>query len=171
MEVFQADEDESGQSETEADSDSELETEDRDASDAQAKPRKQMGGRASLDSRFAAQIRNLSLQPSFYSDPEDHRTVTASSQGASSEDSLDFVARSPFQAITTSLSLIEMLIRLAGLQEFQQASHLSIPDHVLTFFLEETSTTGLAGEARQSVRNEAKRRVGFDPYTDISAEH
>lgn len=78
--------------------------------------------------------------------------------------------KSPFGGITTSLSLIEMLIRLASLQEFQQASHLTIPDHILTFFLEETSTTGLVGEARWRARKEATTRVGFDPYSDNPGE-
>lgn len=77
-----------------------------------------------------------------------------------------FVARSPFDGVTSSLSLVEMLIRLAGLQEFQQASHISIPDHILTFFLEETSTTGLSGEASRRERRETRGRLGFDPYTD-----
>ncbi|KAF4630668.1 hypothetical protein G7Y89_g7471 [Cudoniella acicularis] len=48
--------------------------------------------------------------------------------------------------IRSSLSLLEMLIRLTALQQFQQASHLSIPDELLTFFLEESSTTGAGGE-------------------------
>ena len=59
-----------------------------------------------------------------------------------------------------------MLIRLTSLQEFQQTPHLAIPDHILMFFLEETSTTGLQGEAHWRMRSEAKRRMGFDPYTD-----
>ncbi|KAI6783490.1 uncharacterized protein J7T54_005519 [Emericellopsis cladophorae] len=78
--------------------------------------------------------------------------------------------RSPFSNVTTSLSLIEMLVRLAGLQEFQQTSHLSIPDHILTFFLEESSTTGLGGEAQWAARQAAKARVGFDPYLDPSSK-
>jgi hypothetical protein len=49
---------------------------------------------------------------------------------------------SPFGPVRTSLSLLEMLIRLTALQQFQQASHLAIPDELLTFFLEESSTTG-----------------------------
>jgi hypothetical protein len=73
---------------------------------------------------------------------------------------------SPLGAITTSLSLLELLIRLASLQEFQQTSHLAIPDHILTFFLEETSGTGLAGDSQRNARTEAKNKVGFDPYTD-----
>ncbi|PHH81718.1 hypothetical protein CDD82_116 [Ophiocordyceps australis] len=118
--------------------------------------------RCSLDSRLAVQIRSLSLQPPASPGQQHH------DQGDNLSDSgaLDFVARSPFRTITTSLSLIEMLVRLAGLQEFQQTSHLAIPDHVLTFFLEETSTTGLSGEARRNMRDEATRRVGFDPYTE-----
>ncbi|KAI5919623.1 RanGTP-binding protein-domain-containing protein [Camillea tinctor] len=45
--------------------------------------------------------------------------------------------RSPFGAIRTSLSLLEMLLRLASLQEFEQTTHLAIPDHVLQFYLEQ----------------------------------
>lgn len=77
---------------------------------------------------------------------------------------------SPFGTITSSLSLMEMLIRLTSLQEFQQAAHLSIPDYILSFFLDETSTTGLKGEERWRARDEAKRRVGFDPYTDTPSK-
>ncbi|WAO86504.1 Hypothetical protein NCS54_00378200 [Fusarium falciforme] len=113
--------------------------------------------RRSLDSRVVDQIKRLSLSGPEQSSPP--QPVTAA-------ETENFVARSPFGAIITSLSLMEMLIRLASLQEFQQASHLSIPDHILTFFLEETSTTGLVGETQWRARSEAKRRMGFDPYTD-----
>ncbi|KAK7419955.1 Ran-specific GTPase-activating protein 30 [Neonectria magnoliae] len=117
--------------------------------------------RTSLDPKVVDQIKRLSLQSS---------TSTNSPQPVSrvrnAAETQDFVARSPFRTITTSLSLMEMLIRLTSLQEFQQASHLSIPDHILTFFLEETSTTGLVGETQWRVRSDAKRRMGFDPYTD-----
>ncbi|PHH85814.1 hypothetical protein CDD83_11139 [Cordyceps sp. RAO-2017] len=127
---------------------------------------------ASPDVELAAQLRSLSLQPP--PEPGAVRDVASSFSAQTPEvdeaGALDFVARSPFKNVTTSLSLIEMLIRLAGLQEFQQVSHLSIPDHILTFFLEETSTTGLTGEARRTVRSEAKRHVGFDPYTDTPTE-
>jgi hypothetical protein len=75
----------------------------------------------------------------------------------------------PFKHITTTLSLLEMLVRLASLQQFQQASHLSIPDYILTFFLEEASTTGLHGEASWDIRRKTKEKVGFDPYTDTPA--
>ncbi|KAK7517656.1 RanGTP-binding protein-domain-containing protein [Phyllosticta citriasiana] len=70
--------------------------------------------------------------------------------------------------IKTSLSLLEMLIRLTALQQFQQNSHLSIPDELLTFFLSESSTVGAGNDAdlRKRVRREATRRVGFDPYDE-----
>lgn len=90
----------------------------------------------------------------------------AKSQGIPNSTRGEAAPQAPLGGITTSLSLIEMLIRLASLQEFQQTSHLSIPDHVLTFFLEETSTTGLVGEAQRRARREAEGKVGFDPYTD-----
>ena len=72
-------------------------------------------------------------------------------------------------AIHTSLSLLETLLRLLSLQQFQQTSHLAIPDELLNFFLSETATTGAAhgdGQERRRLRNEARRRVGFDPYDE-----
>jgi hypothetical protein len=71
-------------------------------------------------------------------------------------------------AIKTSLSLLEMLIRLTALQQFQQTSHLAIPDELLTFFLSDSSTVGSGGdgELRRRVRREARMRVGFDPYDE-----
>lgn len=71
-------------------------------------------------------------------------------------------------AIRTSLSLLELLLRLTSLQQFQQQSHLSINDELLNFFLEESSTTGAGGDEahRQAVRAEARRRVGWDPYDE-----
>lgn len=73
-----------------------------------------------------------------------------------------------FGPIRSSLSLLEMLIRLTSLQQFQQASHLSIPDELLTFFLEESSTTGAGGDVdeRRRTRREARAKVGFDPYDE-----
>jgi hypothetical protein len=69
-------------------------------------------------------------------------------------------------SMRTSLSLLEMLIRLTALQQFQQAAHLSIPDELLTFFLEESSTTGGNGEERRRLRERARGKVGFDPYVE-----
>lgn len=75
---------------------------------------------------------------------------------------------SPAGPIKTSLSLLEMLIRLTALQQFRQANHLTIEDELLNFFLEDSSTTGAGpnAEYRQRVRRDARRRVGFDPYDE-----
>ena len=71
-------------------------------------------------------------------------------------------------SIRTSLSLLELLLRLTSLQQFQQQSHLSITDELLNFFLEESATTGAGGdeEHRQRLRADARRRVGWDPYDE-----
>jgi len=71
-------------------------------------------------------------------------------------------------AIKTSLSLLELLLRLTSLQQFQQQSHLSITDELLNFFLEESASTGAGGDEnyRQALRAEARRRVGWDPYNE-----
>lgn len=122
--------------------------------------------RPSLDANILKQMKNLSTTDLI------GRSTRSTQQGqiekpkSPTQRDANFMARSPFGSITSSLSLMEMLIRLTSLQEFQQAAHLSIPDYILSFFLEETSTTGLKGEDRWKARNEAKRRVGFDPYTD-----
>ena len=70
--------------------------------------------------------------------------------------------------LRTSLSLLEVLIRLTALQQFQQASHLTISDELLNFFLSEAGTTGAGAdtEYRKRARDHARRRVGFDPYDE-----
>lgn len=120
----------------------------------------------SLDANLMAQIKTLSIQSPTGLNEISSTPASKELERLDARREEQFVARSPFSSITSSLSLMEMLIRLTSLQEFQQAAHLSIPDHILSFFLEETSTTGLKGEARWRMRNEAERRVGFDPYTD-----
>lgn len=72
-------------------------------------------------------------------------------------------------SVQTSLSLLEMLIRLTSLQQFQQTSHLAITDELLNFFLQESATTGTSpgdAEARKRIRYETRQRVGFDPYDE-----
>lgn len=66
----------------------------------------------------------------------------------------------------SSLSLLEVLIRLTILQQFQQENHLSIHDELLTFFLQEASTTGMDGDQRRRMRRDARVKVGFDPYDE-----
>ena len=75
----------------------------------------------------------------------------------------------PLPPIRTSLSLLETLLRLLSLQQFQQAPHLSVSDEILTFFLNESASTGAANndvEERKRLREEARRHVGFDPYDE-----
>lgn len=119
----------------------------------------------STDANLLTQIKTLSLRSS-----TDLSATTPPPPPSTSQRQPKTAGASPFGTITSSLSLMEMLIRLTSLQEFQQAAHLSIPDYILSFFLEETSTTGLKGEERWRARNEAKRRVGFDPYTDTPSK-
>ena len=79
------------------------------------------------------------------------------------------VNHSIFPPIRTSLSLLETLLRLLSLQQFQQTPHLSIPDELLNFFLSESASTGAANadsQERKRLRTEARRRVGFDPYDE-----
>ncbi|VUC34314.1 unnamed protein product [Clonostachys rosea] len=130
------------------------------------------GSVVSANTELETQIHNLSLRSPLPSNQHFGGKHTSMGQisPAATGNSGSFMSRSPFGAIITSLSLIEMLIRLASLQEFQQASHLSIPDHVMSFFLEETSSTGLSGEAGWKMRREARERVGFDPYSDTPGD-
>lgn len=161
LEVFQEDDvSDSSDPEDEAEEDSDNEKALPTAKPARPTPSQ----RSSLDAKLLTQLKNLSTTDV----TSRSRNSTPSRQIERSESQRDanFVARSPFSSITSSLSLMEMLIRLTSLQEFQQTAHLSIPDYILSFFLEETSTTGLKGEERWKTRNEAKKRVGFDPYTD-----
>lgn len=163
FEVFSEDSNcDSSDSEDEADEDSEDE---HTVPTVKAK-RPAASHNPSLDANLMAQIKTLSIQSPTGLNDISGKPASKELERLDARREEQFVARSPFSSITSSLSLMEMLIRLTSLQEFQQAAHLSIPDHILSFFLEETSTTGLKGEERWRVRNEAERRVGFDPYTD-----
>ncbi|KAJ5595032.1 uncharacterized protein N7459_001240 [Penicillium hispanicum] len=103
-------------------------------------------------------MENLALNDKLSSSPSPTKPIAATT-----------TASNPlFENIRTSLSLLETLLRLTSLQQFQQQSHLSISDELLNFFLEESSTTGAGGDEqhRQRVRSEARRRVGWDPYDE-----
>ena len=94
-------------------------------------------------------------------------TPTSASEQPSSKAQTPSIPSIP--AVRTSLSLLEMLIRLLSLQQFQQTPHLSIPDELLTFFLSESASTGVASnnvQQRKQLREDARRRVGFDPYDE-----
>ena len=69
--------------------------------------------------------------------------------------------------IRSSLSLLDMILRLLVLQQVEQTSHLAIPDEKLNFFLVDAATTGGEDEQRRRrLREDAKKRVGFDPYDE-----
>ncbi|KAI1458126.1 Ran-binding-domain-containing protein [Annulohypoxylon moriforme] len=93
------------------------------------------GSRPSVDSNLVSQLSRMSLASSRPSSRNSGALVPDA--GTSDEDLLE---RSPFGAIQTSLSLLEMLLRLTSLQEFEQTTHLSIPDHVLRFYLDESTS-------------------------------
>lgn len=125
---------------------------------------------ASLSPGLAEGISNLNLRPSTpprLDPPQGSQVILSPRKSAAPTPS--FVPQpGTLPAIKTSLSLLEMLIRLTALQQFQQSSHLSIPDEFLTFFLSESSTVGAGGdsELRRRARREARMRVGFDPYDE-----
>ncbi|OKL61638.1 hypothetical protein UA08_03367 [Talaromyces atroroseus] len=113
----------------------------------------------------AAHLANLSLDDNNHASPLQSQQISFSS----SHDMSTPTASNPlFNNIRTSLSLLEMLLRLTSLQQFQQQSHLSITDELLNFFLEESSSTGAGGDEqhRQRVRADARRKVGWDPYDE-----
>ncbi|KAK5113397.1 hypothetical protein LTR62_003497 [Meristemomyces frigidus] len=124
---------------------------------------------------------DTSRQPSL--DPEltgalPNLNLRSSSQGNRTPNGLMILPQSaelqssPFHrqypAVRTSLSLLEMLLKLAALQQFRQDSHLAIEDEILNFFLEDSATAGAGFDKgrRQKVRHDALRRVGFDPYDE-----
>lgn len=93
--------------------------------------------RPSVDSNLATQLNRMSIASSSSRPPS--RDFGALIPNSSTFDE-DLLERSPFGAIQTSLSLLEMLLRLTSLQEFEQNTHLSIPDHVLRFYLDESAS-------------------------------
>lgn len=115
-----------------------------------------------------AQLHLKSPSPSTTSSPSAHLRNSVATSSHRTSIAAATPTPSPFGPIRSSLSLLEMLIRLTALQQFQQASHLSIPDELLTFFLEESSTTGAGGDSdeRRRKRYEARQKVGFDPYDE-----
>lgn len=132
-------------------SDSESDTEDSDMSQLN-------NGTSTSTSNLASSLSNMRI-PSPSSPPQPH----TSPQSIPTSHSAPWV-----NAIKTSLSLLELLLRLTSLQQFQQQSHLSITDELLNFFLEESASTGAGGneQYRQALRADARRRVGWDPYNE-----
>lgn len=124
----------------------------------------------SISAGLAPPFSKLNLRPSTpsHTPPPQNTQLIPSPQKASVPIPQYAPKPTSLPAIKSSLSLLEMLIRLTALQQFQQTSHLAIPDELLTFFLSESSTVGAGGdgELRRRVRREARMRVGFDPYDE-----
>ncbi|ODH40908.1 hypothetical protein ACO22_01507 [Paracoccidioides brasiliensis] len=129
----------------------------------------------SLDAQISEKLTSLHLRGDHRSPSFSPASATTQQQFASqtytqqSQYHQPYTISNPiFNNIRTSLSLLEILLRLTSLQQFQQQSHLSITDELLNFFLEESSATGAGGDEhhRQRVRAEARRKVGWDPYNE-----
>ena len=122
---------------------------------------------------FLSRFSNLNLRPSTptVSSPQSTPTnqiIPSPEKSSASVTQHTHQASTNLPPIRSSLSLLEMLIRLTALQQFQQSSHLAISDEFLNFFLSDSSTVGAGGDAelRRRVRREARMRVGFDPYDE-----
>ncbi|KAK6343624.1 hypothetical protein TWF730_011215 [Orbilia blumenaviensis] len=61
----------------------------------------------------------------------------------------------------SSLSLLECLLRLTGLQNYQQTSHLFVHDELLNLFLSDAYSDE---KSRRKERATAKKKIGFDPF-------
>ncbi|KAF1808011.1 Ran-binding-domain-containing protein [Eremomyces bilateralis CBS 781.70] len=139
-----------------------------------AKTRRKPGTRStsrsqSLDPSLASALSHLHLENSTPGSGQMERWQRSPTPMTPAPLTPETLARAPsLPPLRTSLSLLELLIRLTSLQQFQQTSHLSITDELLNFFLSESSTVGAGNDSayRQRVRAEARRRVGFDPYDE-----
>jgi RanGTP-binding protein len=119
----------------------------------------------SVDPQLASSMASLMING------ESCRPPTASPNHVPTQSSYGLTTTQPpawMSNVQTSLSLLEVLLRLVALSEYLQTSHLSANDQWLNFFLEESKATGAEGDenSRQRVRADARRRVGFDPYDE-----
>ncbi|EAT79374.2 hypothetical protein SNOG_13047 [Parastagonospora nodorum SN15] len=123
-------------------SDSELD----DTEDLEAELSSPTHGSGPDPSGVLAGLSNLNLRPSTPSmspPPSQNTQLVPSPQKPSAPaPRYETHARTTLPPIKTSLSLLEMLVRLTALQQFQQSSHLAIPDEFLNFFLSDSSTVG-----------------------------
>ncbi|KAK3994578.1 putative Ran-specific GTPase-activating protein [Cladorrhinum sp. PSN332] len=154
LEVLMDDDDSSSISTLDSDSEAEPEPSPPRRHSPKHTPRNSADNTLSSDSSILRQLRDISL----HSNPSGNliRHPKPNPPPGPPE--------SPFGTVTSSLSLLEMLIRLTSLRSSQQTTHLAIPDEFTIHFLENTSTTGMRGEQSNRARREARRRMGFDPY-------
>lgn len=118
---------------------------------------------------LVSNLSNLNLRTSMSPPPSQNTQLIPSPQKAAAPTpQYEPLPPTSLPPVKTSLSLLEMLIRLTSLQQYQQSSHLAISDELLNFFLSDSSTVGAGGngELRRQVRREARARVGFDPYDE-----
>ncbi|KAI1387813.1 Ran-binding-domain-containing protein [Hypoxylon trugodes] len=137
LEVFEIDDD----NDTDASDEDDHTVEDDDAKDKDGGSlndglQRRLKPRPSVDSNLVVQLNRMSLASS--SRPSSRSSEALIPDIGKFDEEL--IERSPFGAIQTSLSLLEMLLRLTSLQEFEQTTHLAIPDHVLRFYLDESSS-------------------------------
>lgn len=120
---------------------------------------------SSPDPQITSALSKLSLQPIFAT-PSPTRSSLQPPVGATGLNLSPNKRTTP--AVKTSLSLLEMLMKLAALQQFRQESHLAIEDELLNFFLEDSATAGAGADKtkRRRMRHEAVKQVGFDPYDE-----
>ncbi|TIA08973.1 Ran-binding-domain-containing protein [Aureobasidium pullulans] len=138
-------------------------TDDEEDADEETDPSTPQPRRTSTDADLTSNLSRLKLHSASSSPAVNTPAITQIAHQPSTP-----AQPTPSSNIRTSLSLLEMLIRLTALQQFRQSSHLTIEDELLNFFLEDSATTGAGSNAeyRQRVRRDARRRVGFDPYDE-----
>ncbi|KAI9800920.1 MAG: hypothetical protein M1833_003057 [Piccolia ochrophora] len=152
---------------SDSDDESELETEDSSSQPRSSRPR-EASVEPQLETAFSAL--NLNTPSSSTSTPSraNNQLTPHTPFHLYASPSLGGPTSGRAGPIKTSLSLLELLIRLTALQQFQQTSHLAITDELLNFFLSESSSTGagIDGDERRRKRDAARRKVGFDPYDE-----
>ncbi|OQO03771.1 hypothetical protein B0A48_10411 [Cryoendolithus antarcticus] len=141
----------------------ESDNDDDDANESQVPSSRPVSSRAaSLEPSLAGALSKLSIRHGTAS-PSPRQLIPFRQSDAYSSPS-----RPGLPPIRSSLSGLEMLLKLTALQQFRQEPHLSIPDEFLNFFLEDSATAGAGADQqrRRRMRNDAVQRVGFDPYDE-----
>ncbi|KAK6439074.1 Ran-specific GTPase-activating protein 30 [Oleoguttula sp. CCFEE 5521] len=141
----------------------ESDDDDDDANESQVPSSQPVSSRAaSLEPSLAGALSKLSVRHGTAS-PSPRQLIPFRQSDAYSSPS-----RPGLPPIRSSLSGLEMLLKLTALQQFRQEPHLSMPDEFLNFFLEDSATAGAGADQqrRRRMRNDAVQRVGFDPYDE-----
>jgi hypothetical protein len=120
---------------------------------------------SSPEPQITSALSKLSLHPTFATPSPTHSSLQPHLSGPGLHLSPN---KRTTPLVKTSLSLLEMLMKLAALQQFRQESHLAIEDELLNFFLEDSATAGAGADKtkRRRMRHDAVKQVGFDPYDE-----